>query len=283
MLMITGTIYNTIRLQTLNNKWMQKKESGNVLSRKEVNERANWSSDDWLKYNYKQQLEQDRQTSARNEIADKVMSGGTLTPDEERYLEQKDPQLLKSYREAKAQKKAYKERLKKCRTKDEVEQVKSQFLSSYLSSFKKIENNHYIPESQKLATAQRYLGITRNIEDAHEEFKCSGAYKKLPTMEQIVSDNVSKDREEQEAIIEKISENNDLEKVDKKTDESDNSSDFVDTDDATVNDSTDINNNTFLNDSTQTDNNLKSYNSEDNINEMYIDTGEKRRKIDLRL
>lgn len=209
--MINGTIYNTIRLQTLHNKWMQKKESGNVLSRKEVNERAKWTKEDWLKQNFMQQLEQDRQTSTRNEIAGKVMSGQALTPDEEKYLEQNDPQLLKTYKEAKVQKKEYKEKLKKCKTKDEVEKLKTQTLGTYLSSFKKIEYNPCIPISQKLATAQKYLGFTRNIEDAHEEFKRSGAYKKLPTQEEIEREENREYKEEQEVIIEDISENNDNE------------------------------------------------------------------------
>ena len=31
--MVTGTIYNTLRLQTLDQKWQQKKDSGNVGKR----------------------------------------------------------------------------------------------------------------------------------------------------------------------------------------------------------------------------------------------------------
>lgn len=41
--MITGTIQNAVKLNMLATKWEQKKESGNVLSKKELNERANWT------------------------------------------------------------------------------------------------------------------------------------------------------------------------------------------------------------------------------------------------
>lgn len=40
---ITGTIQNAVKLNMLTQTWEQKKDSGNVLSKKELNERANWT------------------------------------------------------------------------------------------------------------------------------------------------------------------------------------------------------------------------------------------------
>jgi len=40
---ITGTIQNAVKLNMLAPKWEQKKEFGNVLSKKELNEQANWT------------------------------------------------------------------------------------------------------------------------------------------------------------------------------------------------------------------------------------------------
>ena len=41
----------------LNNKWMQKKESGNVLSKQELNERSTWTSEQFMIADFQDQLE----------------------------------------------------------------------------------------------------------------------------------------------------------------------------------------------------------------------------------
>jgi hypothetical protein len=41
MMLISGTITNTVQQQMINNKWQQKKNSGEILSKEERNERAN--------------------------------------------------------------------------------------------------------------------------------------------------------------------------------------------------------------------------------------------------
>lgn len=47
-MILSGTIASTVQLQMLNNKWMQKKESGNVLSKQELNERSTWTSEQFI-------------------------------------------------------------------------------------------------------------------------------------------------------------------------------------------------------------------------------------------
>jgi hypothetical protein len=181
MIMFSGTIKNAVNLQTLNAKWEQKKASGNILSKQERNERANWTEEDWLKNNLQEQAAQNRENSEKNDIANKVMSGETLTPDEEKYLEQNDPMTLQKYRQIKAEKKAYEEKLKNCKTKDEVQKVKVETLGNYLSAMKKVENNPCIPISEKLAMAQEMTAKTKNILKAEQKFMQSAAYAKLPT------------------------------------------------------------------------------------------------------
>ena len=179
--MVTGTIYNTLKLQTLDNKWQQKKNSENVLSRDEINERANWTQEDWLKHDFEEQLEKNKEAAKKTEIDNKIMYGGTLTPEEEKYLEQNNPEALQKYRQMKAEKKAYEEKLRNCKTKDEVQRLKTNTLNGYLSSFKKIENNPCIPLSEKLAKAQEMLGKSRNIQEAERKFMATSEYKNMPT------------------------------------------------------------------------------------------------------
>jgi hypothetical protein len=196
MMLISGTITNTVQLQMMNSKWQQKKESGDVLSKEERNERANWTQEEWLKHDIQEQAAQNRETSQQTDIDNKIMYGGTLTPEEEQYLEKNNPSALQRYKEIKAEKKSYEEKLKTCKTKDEVQQLKTETLGGYLSSMKKVENDPYIPLSEKLAKAQELLAKTRNIEKAELKFMASAKYKDLPTEEEEAEER----SEEREAV-----------------------------------------------------------------------------------
>lgn len=188
------------------NKWNQKKSSGNVLSKEEKNERDSWTNDDWMKHNFQEELENNREASIKNNISGKINAGGTLTPEEERYLEKNDPAALNRYRQAKMEKKAYEEKLKRCKTKDEVERLKTNEMSGMLASFKKIEHDPYIPISEKFAKAMEMLAKSRNMEEAEQKFKASAEYEELPTEAEINANNVEEIIEENEEIIEQTME-----------------------------------------------------------------------------
>lgn len=177
----------------LNNKWMQKKESGNVLSKQELNERSTWTSEQFMIADFQDQLEHNREAEKRQKIDNKIMSGGSLSPEEISYLEKNDPVALKKYRETKEEKESYKEKLRQCKTKEEVDRVKLQKLGELESSLSSIVNDPAIPKSAKLAKAQEILAKTNNIEAAHLEFVKSADYQSMPTdeekKEQDVADN----------------------------------------------------------------------------------------------
>lgn len=180
MQMISGTVKNAVRLQVLNNKWQQKKDSGK-LTKDERNARENWTKEDYLIQDIKEQAEQNRKAEHDTRIDNKIMAGGTLTPDEEKYLEQNNPEALKKYKEIKAEKKLYEEKLKKCRTKEEVERVKLNTLGEYASALKKVVNDPLIPKSEKLAKAREMLAKTNNVQNVHISFVNSSEYEELPT------------------------------------------------------------------------------------------------------
>lgn len=205
--MVTGTLYNAVKLQSLTNEWMQKKDSGNVLSKQEKEKRANWTSDERMVHDYQQQLIEDREKSRSREIANKITSGGTLSPEEEQYLEKNDPEALRRYRESKAEKKAYEEKLKNCKTKDEVARLKSETVNGYLASMKKIENDPYIPISAKLAKAEEIIAKTKNISDAEMKFMQSAEYQNLPTEAEEAKERAEETRTENEKIVEETIEN----------------------------------------------------------------------------
>jgi hypothetical protein len=206
MILISGTVANAVKLQTLNSKWQQKKESGNVLSKEERNERENWTQEDWLKNNYEEQAAQNREASKKTDIDNKILGGGTLTPEEEKYLEQEDPAKLQKYKQIKAEKKAYEEKLKNCKTKDEVQRLKTQTMGEYAAAMKKVENDPCIPMSEKLAKAEEMLAKTRNVQEVEQKFMESQEYAALPT-EAEEAEKRSQERElENEEIAENIEE-----------------------------------------------------------------------------
>lgn len=188
--MTSGTIRNSVKLSILQNKWEQKKNSGNALSKTERNAMANWTPAERMKHEIEEQNERDREAKVKNAIDGKIMAGGTLTPEEEQYLAKKDPVALQKYHETKMEKKAYEDKLKNCKTKDEVERLKTNTMSGYLASFKKIENDPYIPISTKLEKAQEMLAKTRNMEEAEHEFKASAEYEEMPTEAEVNEERV---------------------------------------------------------------------------------------------
>lgn len=221
-MILSGTIASTVQLQMLNNKWMQKKESGNVLSKQELNERSTWTSEQFMIADFQDQLEHNREAEKRQKIDNKIMSAGSLSPEEISYLEKNDPVALKKYRETKEEKESYKEKLRQCKTKEEVDRVKLQKLGELESSLSSIVNDPAIPKSAKLAKAQEILAKTNNIEAAHLEFVKSADYQSMPTDEE---------KKEQDAADNDISDEiTDSEKADNTelTDASDNIPDKAD-------------------------------------------------------
>ena len=205
-MILSGTIASTVQLQMLNNKWMQKKESGNVLSKQELNERSTWTSEQFMIADFQERLEHNREAEKRQKIDNKIMSGGSLSPEEISYLEKNDPVALKKYRE----------------TKEEVDRVKLQKLGELESSLSSIVNDPAIPKSAKLAKAQEILAKTNNIEAAHLEFVKSADYQSMPTDEE---------KKEQDAADNDISDEiTDSEKADNAelTDVSENTQDKAD-------------------------------------------------------
>ena len=53
---------------------------------------------------FQDQLEHNREAEKRQKIDNKIMSGGSLSPEEISYLEKNDPVALKKYRETKEEK-----------------------------------------------------------------------------------------------------------------------------------------------------------------------------------
>lgn len=178
---ISGTVRNAGKLMQLDNKWQQKKAEGKIFAKELTPEER-------LLNHFQEQLEDMKKSKTMNDISNKVMSGDTLTLEEIEYLKKNNPQLYKTYMEVRAEREAYKKDLEKCKTKEDVDRLKLNKMSSYLSEAKSITNNPNIPKGQKLALIQKILMKATNVQDVHMKFVESGKYAALPTEQELAEE-----------------------------------------------------------------------------------------------
>lgn len=173
--MFSGTVRNAVKLNTLTKNFEQKKNSGNLLMKQELNRKANMTPEEKLLNQFKTQMENDREQKAKNELANKVMRGEDLTPQEQQYLARSNPGLYNSYKHMKEEEQAYEEKLRQCKTKDEVQKLKTDTMCAYLSELKSASGE------EKSAKAMEIMGKVRVVLKAEAKFVQSGEYAVLPT------------------------------------------------------------------------------------------------------
>ena len=203
MQMIAGTVKNAVKLDMLTKSWEQKKSSNQILSKQERNARANMSPEQRQLEQFKEELAHNREQSRNNELANKIMNGEDLTPEEEKYLAQNNPGQLSNYRRAKAERQAYEEKLQKCKTKDEVQRLKTNTMNAYLAELKAA------PGEAKAAKAMELLGKVRNVQKAELHFIESGGYAQLPTEADEAKDRAEERSRENEEALEILKESAD--------------------------------------------------------------------------
>lgn len=208
---ISGTVRNAGKLMQLDNKWQQKKAEGKIFAKELTPEER-------LLNHFQEQLEDMRKSKQMNDLSNKVMSGDTLTFEEIEYLKKNNPQLYKTYMEVRAEREAYKKELENCKTKEDVDRLKLNKMSSFLSEAKSVENNPNIPKGQKLALIQKILMKTMNVQDVHMKFIESGKYAALPTEEE-VAEEVKEKAEKSGKIAEELAPDEEVQKEDTEPEE----------------------------------------------------------------
>lgn len=148
---------------------------------------------------YREDARQMRKSNQMSSIDTKLKSGEELTPEEIEYLKQNHPEAYRSYQEVKQEKQAYERQLKNCRTKEDVEKLKSNKMGHFMAEAKKTANNPVIPKGKKKELMEKLLRKVMMVEKAHIKFKKSAFYQNLPTEEEItekVTEKVKKTAEE---------------------------------------------------------------------------------------
>lgn len=116
-----------------------------------------------------------------SQIRTKLAAGKKLTQEEMEYLEKHDPQTYQKVKAIEAEQKSYEKKLKNCKTKEEVQQVRTDRVAASLSVVNSVKNNPAIPEGAKLGIAWQELQKNMAMEETVRKFVESGEYAKLPT------------------------------------------------------------------------------------------------------
>lgn len=204
---ISGTIRSTVKLAEMDGRWQQKKKSGKLWEKEDLDPVAKQIM------KYKEDLEQMRESKKLADISTKLKAGSSLTSEEIEYLQRNNPELYKEYEEIQNEKKAYERELENCKTKDDVEKLKLNKMGSLLAEAKSVMNNPNIPEGKKLGLMEKILKKTMGIQDVHMKFVKSARYLSLPTEEELAQEEKEKAERKEEAaeeIGEKAEENAEL-------------------------------------------------------------------------
>lgn len=199
---ISGTIRNTVKLAELDNKWQQKKKSGFL--------KQNMDAETRQIMQYKEDLEKMRESNQMAAIDAKLKSGKRLTQEEIDYLKKNNPTAYQNYLEVQQEKESYKRKLKSCKTKDDVDELKVTELGNMAAQSKKIANNPCIPEGQKLQLIGNILQKAAALQEVHMKFVESGAYSSLPTEEELAESKKAENeerREQAESVAENVADN----------------------------------------------------------------------------
>ena len=157
-------------------KWQQKKAN------------SDFTADGSMKLDaVSRQAEEIRQAQADGsaklaaQIRTKLANGKKLTAEEMEYLQKNDPQMYQKVKSIEAEQKNYENELKRCKTKEEVQRVRTNHAAASLSAVNNIKNNPNIPEGKKLELIWQEHMKNQALEEVTKEFVESGKYAKLPT------------------------------------------------------------------------------------------------------
>lgn len=179
-----GSYTNTMKLQT---QWNLKKQSGDLTSHKK-------SLDEWLKDSQASTSgTSDADAPFANKGGDnklrtiqaKVDAGKKLTAQEKSYLKEKDPETYADLEAEEQEQRAYEQKLKRCRTKEEVQRLKLAHVGTSLAKVNAVKNDPNISLEKKLKVAKQELRRCNKLEESTKEFIRRGEYAKLPTDQEL--------------------------------------------------------------------------------------------------
>ena len=204
--MITGTLYEAGKMMVMQNKWEQKKSTGNINKK----EQKELTPQERELQRYREQLEETRKGNEYSALYSKIQSGQKLSPAEEDKLKAQDMKAYLDYKADQAEQEAFEEKLKHCKTKDEAQRLKTTKMQSNLSKIKNVENDPYISDSEKLRIAREVQGDTIASAKIFDKFTQSEEYEKMPTEGELQQIRKMERDAENAAMLREAEEPNDI-------------------------------------------------------------------------
>lgn len=198
------SMHNYINTTKMQQKWKLKKKNGNFKAD------GTKSIGEWIEKQKKNSSNsfnitrnEDTTDKMLQDINNKLAVGKKLTLEEREYLRQKNPQLYRQLEQQEAEEKQYKEDLKHCKTKEDVQKLKMSKVAASLSVVNSVKNNPNIPEGAKLGLIAAEQRKMRAIEEATVKFVQSERYAKLPTeAEKAEAEKILQEAEEERLDLE---------------------------------------------------------------------------------
>lgn len=182
--MTVGSINSYVKNMSMESKWQSRKNTGNYAA-----DGAKTISD-WMEKQKKKteektsvfdHLKNNNSDSKLTAINNKLSKGAKLTPAEKEYLRKKDAAAYKRVQNIEAEEKEFENKLRQCKTKDEVRRLKLNYASASLAAVNSIKDSPYISDADKRAFMSEQQQKLAAIDRVHTDFVKSGEFSDLPT------------------------------------------------------------------------------------------------------
>lgn len=181
-----GSVTSYMKSMELETKFKKKKAEGDLGSQSRKKTELEIKNEQFKAEYMHRQEENEDDDKMLTDINNKIAVDQELTPEELRYLQNKNPSLYQKVKNIENEKKQYEKDLKNCKTKEEVERLKMNKVSSALSAIKSAESDPNLPESAKLAVAQGELRRMNSLNKILAKFVERGEYDKLPAEQEVL-------------------------------------------------------------------------------------------------
>ena len=181
-----GSVTSYMKSMELETKFKKKKAEGDLGSQSRKKTELEIKNEQFKAEYMHRQDENEDDDKMLTDINNKIAVDQELTPEELRYLQNKNPSLYQKVKNIENEKKQYEKDLKNCKTKEEVERLKMNKVSSALSAIKSAESDPNLPESAKLAVAQGELRRMNALNKILAKFVERGEYDKLPAEQEVL-------------------------------------------------------------------------------------------------
>lgn len=174
MIQSIGTYTKNMEMQM---KWQKKKEDNDFTA----DGSTKWSDPTARQAEEIRRSQADGSAKLLSQIRTKLAAGKKLTQEEMDYLQKNDLPTYQKVKAIEAEQKSYEKELKNCKTKEDVQRVRTNRVAASLSVVNNVKNNPAIPEGAKLGLIWQELQKNMVMEETIKKFVESGEYAQLPT------------------------------------------------------------------------------------------------------